>query len=523
MSSNRPILVPCRRRSPAKSLFALLLAVSCDSVSSSGAQVEELPLARQEREVIVVLRQASSPVEHRALLSELSGSIRRRFTWLPGFTARLPAARIAELSRDPRVASVEESGPVEAIRATASAEESASWGISRIGADAAHARGILGTGVRVAILDTGIDYSHPELSAAYRGGYNFLADSPDPLDDSYGSHGTHVAGIIASALDQKGTAGVAPGASLYAVKVLDGGGFGDLGAIVAGIDWAIANRMDVVNMSFGTQEVSPALEDACNRAAAAGVVLVAAAGYRGIDAVSYPAAYPSVIGVGATDCSDAVAAFSPVGPAVGLVAPGSSILSTLRGGTYGTLSGTSQSAPHVAGAAALLLSAGIPDENGDGLRADEVRARLQSTAEDLGAVGRDDRYGFGLVDLSAALAFCEVHELELTRTAAPPGADAQRIALAASSYEIAVVNAGLLSIFIDVRGEGDPGREHRAVRRLELHGEKEVTFSLRLAESKEVTFVPEGYPSSWARLKVTPMGSPGCPPSSASPGEPEGE
>lgn len=500
MTSNRLARAPRWRLAPVSSLAALLVAASCDPTSSSEG----------EREVIVVLRQSPHTADPSSLVSHLSGRVRRRFTSIPGFTARLPAARIAELARDPRVASVEENAAVEAVRATSSAEEGASWGVAHIGAEAAHARGIVGTGVRVAVLDTGVDYTHPELSAAYRGGYDFIADGTDPLDDSYDSHGTHVAGIIASALDQKGTVGVAPGASLYAVKVLDGGGFGDLGTIVAGIDWAIANRMDVVNMSFGTQETSPALEAACNRAAAAGLVLVAATGYRATDAVSYPAAYPSVIGVGATDSSDAATNFSPVGPAVGLMAPGLSILSTLRGGAYGALTGTSQSAPHVAGAAALLLSAGIRDENGDGLRADEVRVRLQATAKDLGAAGRDDHFGFGLVDLRTALAFCPVRELELARTAAPPDADAKRLTLGASRYEITAVNDGLQRIWIHWRDLGDTGWERCAVRRWDLRGEQEGTFSLTLANSEEVAFVPEGPASSSARLTLVPKGSPGC-------------
>jgi subtilisin len=385
--------------SAASSLFAALGFAPAAQAAASQAAV------KGETSVIVVLRKGAGSTTEPSLIKqvEAAGRLKRRYKKLPALAARLTADEIAALSLHSAVAYIEADQTLAAEPSSTSAEQTASWGVWHIHAAEAQARGITGANVKVAVLDTGVDYTHPELSPRYCGGYDFMYETSDPYDDSFDSHGTHVAGIIAASLDGNGMVGVAPGVSLYAVKVLDGAGFGDLSTILGGIDWAIANGMDVVNMSFGSPMALQILEDACNAAADAGIVLVAATGYRNIDPVSYPAAYASVIGVSATDSSDLITPFSPAGPGVAIVAPGMSILSTQSGGGYVTLSGTSQAAPHVAGVAALVLSAGIADANGDGRRSDEVRERLLTTARDLGAVGRDDLYGYGLTDVLSAL------------------------------------------------------------------------------------------------------------------------
>ncbi|PKM78866.1 MAG: hypothetical protein CVU88_08760, partial [Firmicutes bacterium HGW-Firmicutes-13] len=239
----------------------------------------------------------------------------------------------------------------------------------------------------VAILDTGIDLDHPDLHVA--GGENFSLGKS--YDDKNG-HGTHVAGIVAALDNGAGVIGVAPGANLYAVKVLNNAGSGWWSDLIAGLQWCVDNGMEVANMSLGATSAPPDVLDACDAADNAGLLLVAAAGNEYGGDVIYPAAYDSVIAVSATNSSDELASFSSVGPEVELAAPGVNIYSTYKDGSYTTMSGTSMASPHVAGTAALVIAAGIPD----------VRGRLQITADDLGATGWDSKYGYGLVDADEA-------------------------------------------------------------------------------------------------------------------------
>lgn len=273
------------------------------------------------------------------------------------------------------------------------------WGISKINADDVWTTN-RGQGIDVAVLDTGIDGSHSDLKANVKGGINFvsLRKQTNWADDN--GHGTHVSGTIAAANNTVGVVGVAPEANLYAVKVLDRSGSGSISSIISGIDWAVANGMEVINMSLGTSSDIQAFHDAVDRAAAAGVVIVAAAGNSGdassaTNNVEYPARYSSVIAVAATDSSNVRSYFSSDGPEVAVSAPGVSITSTTKGGGYGVMSGTSMASPHVAGLVSVMLSANIP--------ASQIRAQLIATADDLGAVGFDTFYGNGLVDAPEAV------------------------------------------------------------------------------------------------------------------------
>ncbi|MGQ9734311.1 MAG: S8 family peptidase [Candidatus Bipolaricaulia bacterium] len=253
-------------------------------------------------------------------------------------------------------------------------------------------QGYEGEGVRVALLDSGLDPDHPDLRANYRGGYDFVNGDPEPWDDN--GHGTEVAGVLAAAEDGSGLVGVAPRAELYAVKVLGGNAHGAISDVVKGLEWAVQHGMDVVNMSLGTPEDSRALREAVRAAFEAGLVLVAPAGNES-GAVLFPAAYPEVIAVSATTKADRLAPFSNFGPEVDLVAPGEEIPTTYLKGRYSLVSGTSFAAPHVAGTAALLISSGVRDNR-------EVRARLEQSAEELVGLSREEQ-GFGLVDAAAAV------------------------------------------------------------------------------------------------------------------------
>lgn len=266
------------------------------------------------------------------------------------------------------------------------------WGVDRIDAELVWPT-TTADPVKVAILDTGISLKHPDLVANIKGGINTINPAKSPNDDN--GHGSHVAGIVAAANNSIGVVGVGPAIDLYAVKVLNAAGYGYFSDIIEGLQWSVANGVQVVNMSFGASSGTQSLHDAINAAYNAGITLVAAAGNSGNgNPVGYPAAYPEVIAVTATNSSDQVATFSSTGPEVDLAAPGVSIYSTYKRDTYATLSGTSMAAPHVTGAAALVINAkGLTNPA-------DVKARLQATADNLGV--SSDYQGAGLVDADEA-------------------------------------------------------------------------------------------------------------------------
>jgi subtilisin family serine protease len=269
------------------------------------------------------------------------------------------------------------------------------WNIEQVGATSSWEIST-GDSVSVGVIDTGIDLSHPDLKVNIKGGYNAIYPWKSPNDDN--GHGTHVAGIIAALNNSIGVVGVGPKIDLYAIKVLNASGSGYLSDVIEGLDWAVKNGMQVVNMSLGTDQDVKSFHDAIKNAYNAGVTIVAAAGNSG-GAVTYPAAYSEVIAVSATDENNQIASWSSRGPEVDLAAPGVNIYSTYKGSTYKTLSGTSMAAPHVTGAAALIIDKGKCGT----CTPDKVRQRLQQTAIDLGDPGTDNLYGAGLVNVYKAL------------------------------------------------------------------------------------------------------------------------
>jgi thermitase len=248
--------------------------------------------------------------------------------------------------------------------------------------------------VKIAIVDTGIQYNHSDLAANYvSGGYDWVNNDSDPYDDN--GHGTHCAGIAAAVMDNEiGIAGIAQ-VSLTSEKVLNKTGWGTTWDVSQGITHAANNSADVISLSLGGG-YSTEMEDACNYAWGRGCVIVAASGNDGSPLILYPAAYDSVIAVGSTGLSEVLSGFSNYGAAQELVAPGEGILSTVPGG-YSNKGGTSMATPHVAGVAALIKSRYPAFTN------EEIRERMRNTAKDLGALGKDDDYGYGLVDAYAAL------------------------------------------------------------------------------------------------------------------------
>src|SRR3989338_1588224 len=242
-----------------------------------------------------------------------------------------------------------------------------------------------GSNVKVAVLDTGIG-AHNDLAVA--GGVSFVDNT---YYDSNG-HGTSVAGVIAALLNDEGLAGVSPEVSLYSVKIMQGS-TGDLSNAIAGIEWAIDNNISIVSMSFGLGSYSQIFKEALQEAYNHNIVLVAASGNEATDNILYPAKYDTVIAVGAVDSDDNLASFSSYGFEQELVAPGVDINSTYLGNVYSILSGTSLAAPHVAGVAALIKAFN------NSLTNEQIRAKLRNDALDLGTAGKDDLYGYGLVQV----------------------------------------------------------------------------------------------------------------------------
>ena len=278
------------------------------------------------------------------------------------------------------------------------------WGIDRVDANVAHDEGETGEGVDVGIIDGGIDDTHPDLEGNLAdpgsdGNHKAWVeceggDCTHPWSDD-GGHGTHVAGTVAATDGDDGVLGVAPDATLHALKVCGAGGSCRTSHIAKAIRHAADQGWDVVNLSLGSPQDSPALQAAGQYALEAGVLLVASAGNRGEPgSVGYPAAYDEFLAVSATTIEDEIAGFSSTGPEVELAAPGKGVCSAVIGG-YGVNDGTSMAAPHVTGAAAQLMANGYSNI--------ETREQLLDAAEDIGKSG--DEQGEGLVDVAAALGY----------------------------------------------------------------------------------------------------------------------
>lgn len=350
---------------------------------------------------IVVFKSGVLNEPAREELLQKFGAVKiKDLTLIDGKAVLLPTKAEAALARENGILRIDDDVLVEALGKTQPAEV-LPWGVNRIDADLVWGT-TTGDPIRVAIVDTGIDLKHPDLIDNIKGGVSTVWYTTSYNDDN--GHGSHVAGITAALDNTIGVIGIGPQIDLYAVKVLDRRGSGYLSDVIEGLDWAIQNGMQIVNMSLGTSADVLSFQEAVQRVNAAGIVQVAAAGNTG-GAVIYPAAYPEVIAVSATDNTDTIASWSSRGPEVDLAAPGVSIYSTYKGQTYKTLSGTSMAAPHVTGVAALVLTQTAKcdlDLSGSCSPA-EVQQRLESTAEDLGTVGWDPLYGAGLVDAEQAV------------------------------------------------------------------------------------------------------------------------
>jgi subtilisin family serine protease len=433
-----------------------------------------------------------------------------------GLALTAPAWLIEELRRHPDVVDVSPAATMQVDLAQS---------VPLIGAAELHAQGLTGRNVRVGIIDSGIDYQHPDLGGGFGpgfkvvGGYDFVNDDADPMDDN--RHGTHVAGIVAA----NGTVkGVAPDAQLFAYKVMDRFGSGWTADIIAGIDTSVNpdgdpttdDALDIINMSLGSSTTpDDPVALATDGAAAAGVLPVCSAGNRAMYwSVGGPGAARRALTVGSANKSDRISPTSSRGPSETLfgikpdvLAPGVSITSTLPGGRTGPLSGTSMAAPHVTGAAALLLEA-RPD-----LTPDDLKSVFMTTARDVGldlytqGAGRIDvpaalrrttlvvpaAVSFGLID-SSRPAFTATARVTVTNdgTAARTYAASEAMGLPAgssvvvspSSLELAPGASGTFTfdLSVDVARVPDPTSEHMA-----------HVGRVRIASADEVIQVPVAF------------------------------
>lgn len=332
------------------------------------------PSSDQQRVMIVFKDQVD-----KSLIANAKGHVTHEMKNIPALTATVPAEALEGLKNHPNIKVIEKDVPVQVKSQTID------WGVNDIKAPTAWSNGYTGSGVDVAVLDTGIA-PHEDLTIA--GGASLVSYTASYADDN--GHGTHVAGIIGARNNTVGVVGVAPDVNLYAVKVLDNNGSGYLSDVVAGIDWSITNHMDVINLSLGSSTDSYTLHQEVDKAYSSGILVVAASGNSG-GTVEYPAKYDSAIAVSAVDSNNQIASFSSTGSEVEVTAPGVNILSTFVNNSYATMSGTSMATPMVSGRLALLIQANPTASY------TTLRGMLDQEILDLGVAGRDTLYGYGLI------------------------------------------------------------------------------------------------------------------------------
>ncbi len=329
----------------------------------------------------------------RAALEAAGAIVRKEHTYIPVIEASIPAHAIDALRKNPNIRAIEEEVYHEYCAQTLD------WGVDRIDAEYVHSEsGNRGAGINVAVLDTGGDKDHPDLT--WKLGTTVWGRDTTNWEDENG-HGTHCAGIISANDNDIGTVGVAPECNIFMVRISKVSRI-PLTKIIRGIEWCIAthhddvedNDIQIMSMSFSGGP-TVAEDVALSAAYDNGILLVAAAGNSRSDVANYyPAAHPDVMAISGIDAYGQAYYYTNYGEEIELIAPAVSVLSTYLDGSYVSLTGTSMACPHVAGVAALIWS------DNPGMTHEQVRAELHATAEDIGFP--QTYQGYGLVDAENA-------------------------------------------------------------------------------------------------------------------------
>ncbi|MCX6033312.1 MAG: S8 family serine peptidase [Chloroflexi bacterium] len=412
--------------------FILLVSVAVPLAIARGGLAQPTPAgdAFAPGRLLIRFQAFATPETAQATLAQEGLTIQRRLEGPDVYVADVPAGEeLTAAARLRRLPAVKYAEPDYIYRAFRVPNDpyyaSDQWNLPQINAPAAWNITTGSISVTVAILDTGVDLGHPDLSSKIVAGYDFVNEDNTPQDDE--GHGTHVAGIAAALSDNAtGVAGVAWGARIMPIKVLDGQGSGFESDIAEGIHWAADHGAAVINMSLGGTAISAALQDAVNYAYGHGLLIVAAAGneYLVGNPTVYPAAYPHVVAVAATNDQDGHASYSSTGAYVDIAAPGgdpssssdpnprhwimSTYLRTAATGVdsvqaaYERHAGTSMATPHVVGLAALVWS------QHPGWTNDQVEWAIESTARDVGDSGPDEVFGWGRIDAAAAVTLADL-------------------------------------------------------------------------------------------------------------------
>lgn len=369
-----------------KIVYALLSVVLLFSTFQND---KVLATIDDKKQMIVVFKEDVNQYQIEEIVNHVGGKLIEVYEELGVAKVEVSTNSFVELMGHPAVKYVEDD-----IVITQSVQTQ-DYGIGATNVPLAWNSGFTGKGIKIAIIDSGVEM-HSDLHIV--GGFSAVDYTSSYSDDQ--GHGTHVAGIVSARDNGFGVKGVAYESDIYAVKAFDSKGKAFVSDIIEGIDWAIQNNMDIINLSAGTQTSSYAFQTVIDKAYASGLLIVAAAGNDGTsngldDSVDYPARYDSVIGVSAVDSSLNRAIFSSTGPTIEIAAPGVQILSTYTGNQYAYLSGTSMAAPYVTGVLALLKEA-YPH-----LSNSELRSVLIEHTNDIGLTGRDTFYGHGFLQASS--------------------------------------------------------------------------------------------------------------------------
>ncbi|WFO74765.1 S8 family peptidase [Desulfurococcaceae archaeon MEX13E-LK6-19] len=419
-------------------ILALVLGTVCVVIVTNATGTENV------RVIVTIDKKTFNP----GVVEALGGKVVTKLDLIPVVIVDLPAPAIKALEKTPGVLRVERDGEVRAYAPpidppgrsrNTQPPETIPWGIDRIKAPLVwnittgfvDINGDGDSEIEVAIIDTGVDYDHPDLYKNIKWGVsvvNGVIRTKEVFWSDKNGHGTHVTGTVAAIDNDIGVVGVAPDVEIYMIKALGNGGTGSWSDLILAIEVALKgpdgvldsdgdgvivgdpedDAPEVISMSLGGSSPPDALHDIICVAYSYNVTIVAAAGNEGADTPSYPAAYPEVIAVGATDSNDLVPDWSNRNPEV--AAPGVDILSTYPDDTYATLSGTSMATPHVSGTVALIQAARLaqglpllPPGTENDISTTTIRGILHTTADDVNNDGYDSLYGYGIIRADKAV------------------------------------------------------------------------------------------------------------------------